>query len=227
MGCASTQDFCYRQSHKCDAYWKSISTGNAPMLNCHYKDGWREGYFDYSTGRRCKPPTLPPKKYWSSCYEGCEGQKAISEWYAGYQKGMIEAEKRCGNCWHEIRPRSDCLPPGVRTDSMGETFTSYPSTVQQPISEPSPSLVPQNEAVPVEPVPVPVAPVVPVEPVKPTRATPTPVKPTPSKPTPSKPTPAKPTPVKPTSAKPMFEAPPQTSSDEPSSAPIFTSPPAE
>lgn len=162
-GCASTQDFCYKHSHKCDAYWRSITTGNAPMFNCHYKDGWREGYFDYSTGRRCKPPTLPPKQYWSSCYQGCEGQKAISEWYAGYQKGMIEAEKVCGNCWHEIRPRTDCLPPGVGTSSFAETFTPVPlSAPAQPATSTTP-LVPQSEAVPV---PEPVAPKVP-KPAKP------------------------------------------------------------
>ena len=163
VGCASTQDFCYKQSHKCSAHWRSIVTGNSSVLNCDYSDGWREGYFDYSTGRRCKPPTLPPKKYWSTCYQGCEGQKKISEWYSGYQKGMIEAEKVCGNCWHEIRPRSDCLPPGMGTSSFAETFTSVPPSAPAPSMVPSTPLVPQSEAVPAP---------VPIVPQKPTSAKP-------------------------------------------------------
>lgn len=107
-GCASMQDFTYRQSHRAKAFCSSYWTWNAPILNCDYTDGWRTGYFDYSTGRRCKPPVLPPHKYWSSCYQSCKGQKEIAEWYRGYEAGMIEAEKRCGNCFHQIRPHGDC-----------------------------------------------------------------------------------------------------------------------
>jgi hypothetical protein len=112
-GCATMQDISYRKSHRCRAYVNSIVTFNAPILNKHYTHGYREGYYDLSTGKRCKPPILPPHEYWKSCYQDCRGQEKIAEWYRGYEQGMIAAEKATGSHFHQIRPHGLCPPSAV------------------------------------------------------------------------------------------------------------------
>jgi hypothetical protein len=118
MGCASMQDFHYKRSHELSAFCSSLTSKDVPCFDGDLKAGYRQGHFDLSTGRTCKPPTLPPKKYWAPCYQSCKGQQAIANWYRGYELGMIAAEKECGGCFHTIRPHMD----GVPTTALREIF---------------------------------------------------------------------------------------------------------
>jgi len=53
--------------------------------------GFREGYAAVLGGASGCPPTLPPRKYWSCCYQTEEGQCAIVAWFDGYQHGAAVA----------------------------------------------------------------------------------------------------------------------------------------
>ncbi|MBL9090253.1 MAG: hypothetical protein JNL96_03460 [Planctomycetaceae bacterium] len=190
-GCASIQDFHYEQCHKFEAHWSSMTAPEVPFFDKDFKHGWRQGYYDFSTGRACKPPVLPPKEYWAPCYQSCHGQAQIAQWYAGYQKGMIAAEKKCGNCFHIVRPHLEHGSPGLADlPPLGPAYTSDVSVPPTETIVPLPSIaeeavetdLPIGAAVP-QPQPVAPTPAMPSEsilpPLRGPAATP-PAAPTPS-----------------------------------------------
>jgi hypothetical protein len=143
-GCATIQDVYYCRSHKTRAFVGSYVTLNAPILNSDYTHGWRDGYYDFSTGRRCKPPVLPPHEYWKPCYQDYAGQRKIAEWYRGYQNGMIAAEKATGTSFHKIRPhglepQADLGMAGHEDVIGGEMVPTPAPTEVEPIPQPGES----------------------------------------------------------------------------------------
>ncbi len=67
-----------------------------------FKRGWKAGFYSVITGGECRPPVVPPKKYWEppllfSCNEcGCK------EWYAGFKCGANVARHQPD--YHYIKP---------------------------------------------------------------------------------------------------------------------------
>lgn len=142
-GCASTQDAKFKATHCLRAHAASWGAPRAKQFNGDYKDGFVQGYYEYSLNRTCKAPSVPPKEYWKAKYQSPCGHQRIEAWYDGYEMGMLAAERDCGNCWHYYHPRGmvTCMPP-----------LAYPADVNsQPVDELIPSdayEVPPSKAAP-------------------------------------------------------------------------------
>lgn len=64
-----------------DDYWASEP---------HAKDfekGFRAGYYAVMQGKGTRPPTLPPRKYWSSCNMKEDCRERMVAWFNGYASG--------------------------------------------------------------------------------------------------------------------------------------------
>jgi len=91
-GCATIQDYHYNLVQRCRADLAYTGT-NGLWSHCShdYHDGWKQGYFDLSTGQCDEPPATPPHKYWHPHYQSLEGRAAIQDWYSGWQDGATAA----------------------------------------------------------------------------------------------------------------------------------------
>jgi hypothetical protein len=91
-GCATTQDYHYNLVQR---YRASTAYHESYGLWAHcsrdYKDGWKQGYFDLSTGQCEEPPATPPHHYWNASFQSLEGRAAIDDWYSGWQDGATAA----------------------------------------------------------------------------------------------------------------------------------------
>jgi len=55
--------------------------------------GFIDGYADYlEAGGTGQPPPLPPRKYWKAAYQTSHGQRAVEDWFRGYEYGASMAE---------------------------------------------------------------------------------------------------------------------------------------
>lgn len=91
-GCAAIQDYQYNLVQRCraDSAYKG-TYGMWSRCSSDYQHGWKQGYFDLSTGQCDEAPATPPHKYWDAKYQSLEGQAAIQEWYSGWQDGATAA----------------------------------------------------------------------------------------------------------------------------------------
>jgi len=91
-GCATIQDYhyCCVQKYRADLAYKQ-NNGLWSRCSCDYRDGWKQGYYDLSTGQCEEPPATPPHKYWNPSYQSLEGKAAIDDWYSGWQDGATAA----------------------------------------------------------------------------------------------------------------------------------------
>lgn len=62
----------------------------------HFGSGFRAGYMSVCMGGNGCPPALPPRKYWTVCYQCAEGRAKIVAWYDGFHHGALAAE--CDGC---------------------------------------------------------------------------------------------------------------------------------
>lgn len=113
-GCASMQDYqyCLAQKHRADAAWKVNYGRTGHGCSRDYKDGWKQGYFDLSTGQCEEPPPVPPHKYWDAKYQSLDGRAAIEDWYSGWQDGAAAAVQDGTPYFHEI-PASPTGAQGI------------------------------------------------------------------------------------------------------------------
>jgi hypothetical protein len=98
-----------------------------------YREGFLDGFSDYlELGGTGAPPPVPPKQYWSACYQSAEGHQAILEWYAGFRDGACMAcQSGCHSC--EMIPSNCCC----------QCQCPCPAQAPPPAPAPSPTLVPQ------------------------------------------------------------------------------------
>ena len=91
-GCATVQDYRYNlaQRYRAECAYKD-SNGVVSGCSRHYQDGWKQGYFDLSTGQCEEAPATPPHKYWNASYQSLEGKAVIEDWYSGWQDGATAA----------------------------------------------------------------------------------------------------------------------------------------
>lgn len=103
-GCASLQDYhyCLVQKHRADAAWKENYGIVGHACSRDYSDGWKQGYYDISTGQCEDPPPVPPHKYWEPKYQSLEGKEAIADWYSGWQDGATAAVEDGNSYFHEV-----------------------------------------------------------------------------------------------------------------------------
>ena len=95
--------------------WQEIADGQpGPMCSDDYECGFKDGFADYlDAGGSCEPPTLPPRRYWRSCYRTPEGHRAIQDWFAGFRYGAACA-RDSGLRHFAVIPSSALIapPPG-------------------------------------------------------------------------------------------------------------------
>ena len=119
-GCAAVQDWHYSTTTRlrADHAWAEC-TKNPLRIVCpsHYGHGWKCGFFSVAMGGTGQAPTLPPKEYQSPKYQNPRGQKAISDWYAGFQDGVNTAEIRGVGQFHYLR--SYGIPADCPNNSLG------------------------------------------------------------------------------------------------------------
>lgn len=116
-GCATMQDYHYNlvQRYRAStAYHESY--GLWSECSRDYKDGWKQGYFDLSTGQCEEPPATPPHHYWNASFQSLEGQAAIADWYSGWQDGATAAVQDGRPYFHPVvasptAPASNAGPP--------------------------------------------------------------------------------------------------------------------
>jgi hypothetical protein len=91
-GCATLQDYHYNVVQRCraDSAFKE-SYGWWSGCSHDYQDGWKQGYYDLSTGQCEELPATPPHKYWNAHYQSLDGRAAIEDWYSGWQDGATAA----------------------------------------------------------------------------------------------------------------------------------------
>ena len=219
-GCASVQDWHYELTNKWRAHWAWTGTDydkHAPFAS-DFACGWRRGYFDASMGSCGRAPIVPPKEYWSACYQNPKGAAAIHAWYQGYQDGVVAAEQAGYGQFHTLPAMGPIvgLPP---IDYPGSMDPGQP--VPLPATEGFPAAPLENNSLnpaeglptpPAEGVPTPPAAITPLPPLqpalplapKPLAPAPTPAAPKPASPAPAQPAPVQtvPTPLRPTSAAP-------------------------
>ena len=111
-GFASMQDLHYSwtNKHRASAAWLSqTSSAQRRELGNDYAKGFKQGFYDASTGRGCKTPAVPPPCYWSTKYQSCDGQQCIQDWFRGYQCGVVAAEGKGFPGFHDV-PVGPCAP---------------------------------------------------------------------------------------------------------------------
>ncbi|MEO8495438.1 MAG: hypothetical protein ABI614_10225 [Planctomycetota bacterium] len=141
-GCSGFKAFEYHvsQTKRVKDAWKTSGLADA---GADYKDGWQTGYYDLSMGSDGQVPPVPPKKYWNSKYQNPVGQQLISDWYAGYQDGVIAAE-RVGEFEWQLVPSSGvaALPSATIVDYP--THYSSPHGGENELPDPHPSVPSAN-----------------------------------------------------------------------------------
>lgn len=143
VGCAATEDRCDdclpKKSldpsyHACPDTWitkltaKECAERDLKQHHCggkkpskHFRSGFEQAYVDLALGRRAVAPPIPPPKYWNAYYRSCEGDHAVTDWFAGYDAGLQSGQysgvsrfNRVANSWatreHEGAPPAGGCP---------------------------------------------------------------------------------------------------------------------
>jgi len=102
-GCATFQDYHYNFVQHCraDSAFKA-SYGWWSSCSHDYQDGWKQGYYDLSTGQCEDLPAIPPHKYWNAHYQSLDGRAAVEEWYSGWQDGATAATQDGRPYFHQV-----------------------------------------------------------------------------------------------------------------------------
>lgn len=98
MGAAGLQDWNYNRVNRSRAakcFKTAYDHQQRKELGRDFELGYNRGFFDLATGRDCRVPPVAPPKYWSASYQSCNTRTCVENWFVGYQKGVVAAE-RCG-----------------------------------------------------------------------------------------------------------------------------------
>jgi hypothetical protein len=145
-GCASLQDWEYDTVNSVRTEYAWARTVKNPLRIVYaadYGSGWKAGYLCVTTGGAGHAPTVPPNKYWSPWYQTPTGRQAVADWYAGFQDGVISAE-RCGaGRYHYVGPEA------ITSNYIGGPAPGLPPQDLVPGSiEPAPTAAPPSELPP-------------------------------------------------------------------------------
>jgi hypothetical protein len=159
-GCAAIQDWHYDTVNclRSECAWATC-TKNPVRIICasDYGRGWKEGYLCVTRGGTGHMPSLPPRRYWSPKYQTPRGQQAIASWNAGFQDGVIAAERRGAGLYHYVHPNGIPQPgPGDSFNSFSPaevvpTQAPFPGTTEIPPAPPPETLPPNGNRVIEEP----------------------------------------------------------------------------
>jgi hypothetical protein len=119
----------------------------------YFGEGFRAGYRAVAEGGEGCPPALPPRKYWSVCYQNETGRLKILNWYNGYSQGALVAQRE------GLQTRSKLVTGDqIYRQSMApiEIVIEEGPKSAPPLEEGlPPQLVPEVDEAPLEPRPMP------------------------------------------------------------------------
>ncbi len=138
-GCATIEDAKYRavnRSRANDAWREARACMSKECANHDFADGFKEGYFAVATGSGSCPPVVPPPKYFHTRYQSTEGQWHVNQWYAGYQRGAIAADRHGRALWADVPtqdgPGCPCAEAAMTTDAYHTNVIEVPNETVAP-----------------------------------------------------------------------------------------------
>jgi hypothetical protein len=143
-GCTAVQDCHYETTNSLRTELAWLEAGPKPLdpnappiwgLASHYKHGWKQGYYDVAMGGAGQRPFLPPKKYWSACYQNARGERAVEFWFQGYHDGAEAGHQRGAGRFHYIRPYG---PTGMPCVGPTPCVSPTPCAAPAPFVAPTP-----------------------------------------------------------------------------------------
>ena len=120
-GCASIEDWHFRNVNhiRSQLAWRDAKCRIPEnRINSDFARGWKNGYFDVSTGASNSLPAVPPHRYWSSHYQDMEGRCKIENFYSGWRCGANEANM-------QNRPLLNTIPAKVCDEDIVQPVGSY------------------------------------------------------------------------------------------------------
>lgn len=141
-GCAAIQDYHYNwvQRYRADTAWSQCFGTWNRTCSADYREGWKRGYADLSSGACEEPPPVPPQKYWSTAYQSADGRACIEQWYSGWQDGAAAAVSSGGPQFHAL-PVSPTVAQHEATPSYNVAGEEAP--VAPPLRPSTAQLMPQ------------------------------------------------------------------------------------
>ena len=122
-GCASLSDGHYERTQKFRTMkaWYHYSWSSEDKFSCHYRDGWKAGYYDVLTGNCGKAPLVPPQKYWcpSQITNHCDLNRY--EWYIGFHDGA-----NCARMTPDTHYIKTWMPEYCESETYGSSISETP-----------------------------------------------------------------------------------------------------
>ncbi len=70
---------------------RSMRRTYAEAPSFDFQDGYRRAFVDVALGGDGQVPSVPPERYWSTCYRTAVGHQLAQDWFAGYVCGAGRA----------------------------------------------------------------------------------------------------------------------------------------
>ena len=154
-GCMAIQDCvntcvidCRNRCYAERAWCACKSNYNDVECKCDFGKGFKDGYVAVASGASTCQPALPPRDYWSFCYQTPEGQERMLAWFNGYSYGAVYAEQEGISDWSRIvtaptlppyrkkRPTKSAPPPESMDGDSDDVPNGQPGIA--PYAEPEP-----------------------------------------------------------------------------------------
>jgi hypothetical protein len=120
-GCASVDDWHFRNVNRLRAKVAWLDTKSQlpeDRIDVHFGRGFKDGYFDVSTGASNTLPAVPPNRYWAARYQTAEGRCCVENYFAGWQCGANAANG-------DHRPHLNNIPAKVCQEASCPPMGSY------------------------------------------------------------------------------------------------------
>ncbi len=70
---------------------RSMRRTYAQAPSFDFQDGYRRAFVEVALGGNGEVPSVPPERYWSTCYRTAAGHQLAQDWFAGYVCGSGRA----------------------------------------------------------------------------------------------------------------------------------------
>lgn len=126
----------------CEDAWDRYESQCRRSPSKHFKNGFRDAFYEIADGGDGTVPPVPPKKYWNAYYRSPEGKIYAQQWFNGYRVGSAIALQRGLDRMNEIATSIEACGCGGRgcpscTSSFGESDI-YPSDITAPPTQTNP-----------------------------------------------------------------------------------------
>lgn len=112
-GCASVQDYHYEHTQRLRAssQYRECGSNNCSKYPRDYKAGWKDGFYEVSTGGSNCPPAIAPAKYWKpgQILDDCDNRRHA--YYSGWQDGAARATQFPDTHFLKVWETCDCPFP--------------------------------------------------------------------------------------------------------------------